>query len=171
MKEEVYEIIFKSFNKEDIKDIKEFTYTLIDEEQIKNKTTLFLRIIELQNSLYKEVKESKKLTNPANNLTNLIYLKLYFDAILQIDNDIADFLPVSVLCRMSGKIDDRLNEYIKTMVKINTILEDYIIFMFENLESSNKEYYTIVSNNIINILLEYNDDGTDWNKILEIPKI
>ena len=171
MRNEVYEIIFKSFTKEDIKEVKESIYLIIENEQTKRKTTLFCLAIRLQDLLYEDIKNNKRMELSANNLTSLIYLKLFFDSIIEIDNDVQDFLPFYTIYRMSNTIDEKIHKYLKMMIEINDLLETSIINVFNNLGITSEEHYIIVSNKIKDILNSYKDDSTNWNKIIKIPNI
>lgn len=172
MNKEIYEIIKRVFNvdnlEKDINEVKELIYSSVIDEKIDKKTTLFTYLINMQNIQYEEIKQSKKLSLATNDLINSIYLKLFFDVIILIDNDIFDFQPLSIMFEMSGEINEELHPYLKTMLKINALLVENIKYLYNNYSSLDIEHFPTLKNSIINILTEYKDDQTSWNTIIDI---
>lgn len=172
MNKEIYEIIKRVFNvnnlEKDINEIKELVYSSVIDEKIDKKTTLFAYLINMQNIQYEEIKQSKKLSLATNNLINSIYLKLFFDVIISIDNDIFDFQTLSIMFEMSGEINEDVHPYLKTMLKINSLLVENIKYLYTNYASLDIEYFPTLKNSIINILSEYKEDQTSWNTIINI---
>ena len=51
------------------------------------------------------------------------------------------------------------------MIKIYDLLDRGIVYLYENIDNVEKDYFTIIASKIQKMLDAYEDDHTDWNKI------
>lgn len=169
MNTKIYEIIKEVFNINDIRPELDNNYQMIleiiKENKFKTKTELFKFLIHEQKEAYNDIIKENKLNHSTCNIICLIYLKIYFDCILQINNDIIDFLEIASLTNLFGKINEDIHPYLKMMLRINIKLEKEIETLYNNLDENNDTIFLEIADFVEWNLNCYKEDNTNWNKI------
>lgn len=169
MNTKIYEIIKEVFNINDIRPELENNYQMIleiiKENKFKTKTELFKFLIREQKEAYNDIIKENKLKQSTCNIISLIYLKIYFDCILQINNDIVDFLEIASLTNLFGEINEDIHPYLKMMLRINLKLEKEIEKLYNNLDENNDTIFLEIADFVEWKLNCYKEDNTNWNKI------
>lgn len=166
----VQEIIHTLWNGKEISKVisecKKVIDYLIREENIQRKTELLSCGVDLALDLLEQTKANPQTTLGGNCITAFIYYRFYLDCVLALDTDIIDVTENYTIFQLSKQLPESMHLYVKTMIKIYDLLDRGIIYLYENMDSVSKDYFTIVSQNILNLLYAYTDDNTDWNKLL-----
>lgn len=151
--------------KQVVSECKEIINSLIAGEGIKRKTDILSFGLDWSLELLSRTSKNPKTTLGGNCITAFIYYRYYFECVLAIDTDIMDISHLYAVFQVTKHIPAEAHLYIQTMIKIYDLLDRGIVYLYENIDNVEKDYFTIVASKIQKMLDAYEDDNTDWNKI------
>lgn len=164
-----YQIIATLLGEEGVKQIvaesKEIISNLILEEDIKHKTDLLIEGLDFCLYQLEKTNKNPNTTLGGNTITAFMYYRHFADCVMALDDDIIHVSEYYTIFRTTKHIPEEMHPYVQMMIKIYDLLDRGIIYLYENMDTVSKEYFTIVAKKIQKLLDDYKNDGTDWNKI------
>ena len=170
MDKEIYEIIMKVLNEENLNseynNMELLIKEIIEENDLNKKTDLLKAGLVTYDDLYNDETARSKLSMNTINMICLVYYKLFFDSVLKLDeDDILTFIQVYTLFKLSG-INDSVHAFLRMLCLINDILETNIKQSFNEYEKINENLFEEVKIKIEDTIDSYKDDDSNWNKLL-----
>lgn len=170
MDQEVYDIIKTVLQEDNLNEEYQKRSLLIKEitenENIDKKTDILKVGINFSVDLYNDVDARKKLTINTINLISLIEYKLFFDSVLNINpEDMMTFIDIYNMTKITGKLHDNLNSFLKLLYVINDTLENSIKQAYYKHKDEENAYFHDAKLIIEEAIDSYSDDSSNWNKI------
>ena len=166
---EIIDILWeKDGVKEVIAECKKIINHFIKEDKVTRKTDLLLRGTEITIEQLINILKKPQTNMGTKTITAFIYYRFFFESVLSLDTDIFSISKYYTLFKITKYIPTDMHPYVQIMIKIYDLLDRGIIYLYENIDSVSKDYFSIVALKIRNMLETYEDDTTDWNKINSI---
>ena len=166
---DVYQIIDNLGGEDNIKEVvsdcKRIINIAIKDGGANRKTDLLLCGMEMTLEGLEKAKSNPKINIGTSSITSFIYYRFFLDCVLAIDNDILQISELYTTFKIFRSVPSDMHPYVKMIIRIYDLLDRGIVYLSENMDTVSEDYFTIVSEKISNILNDYEDDSTGWNKI------